>query len=195
MSRSKKRRAKKLLVIQAPSDVTNYLLAEVRKNMTLTIVRATTMKRTADWFRQQANTCENSAVMDAASGKVLFIGQARPFIDEVEDNFDYHLERLVESSRIPIIGEEPDKNGVLTIAEETVNRLVVDLDECLLRDSDEIDSLLKAILIVESVKLVEGAKLQAFVDNVCGRTFLKDDVIESLNALMTQRGICKPAAT
>ena len=86
-------------------------------------------------------------------------------------------------------------DGVLTIAEETVNRLVVDMNECLLADSDEIDSILKAILIVESVKQVEGARLQAFVDNVCGRTFLKDDVIESLNVLMTQRGICKPAAT
>jgi hypothetical protein len=32
--------------------MTNFLLAEVRKLMTLTIVRATTVKRTADWFRQ-----------------------------------------------------------------------------------------------------------------------------------------------
>lgn len=87
ISRSKKRITKKLLVIQAPSDLANHLLAEVRKMLSFTVVRATTQKRTADWFRQQANTCENSAVMDSCGGKVLFIGQLHPFDDELEDNY------------------------------------------------------------------------------------------------------------
>ena len=55
--------------------------------LSLTIVRATTSKRTPDWFRQQANTCENSAVMDSSNGKALFIGQVTPLDDELEENY------------------------------------------------------------------------------------------------------------
>lgn len=75
-----------------------------------------------------------------------------------------------------------------------VQWLVVDVKECL-EEKELIESRLKAILVVESAKIVEGNKLQSFVDNVCERTFLKDDIVSSMNALMTQRGVKKPAIT
>ena len=44
--------------------------------------------------------------MDSCSGKVLFIGQLQPLDDELEDNYSLQLERLIESTRIPIISED-----------------------------------------------------------------------------------------
>ena len=51
-----------------------------------------------------------------------------------------------------------------------VVRLPINIDECLIPE-ESINGMLRAILVVESAKIVEGTKLQAFVDNVCERKF------------------------